>query len=219
MSRPMRRSFQLLPFVFALWFAMGVRTARAADSDDVQSLLEEPRSRQGYWIGFGPSGVAANLREHGKDRGIYSGWTGTFRIGGLVTKRMGLGLLVEYFPFGGGISKGSDAGTVGGLSLEGSAQLWRNLSAHTGFGIGYVLVKDPKAIDSGYRGGGGSYLLLGASYDFFLNKQLTGGWAITPTVDFHVMPQGNITYVSMMFGVQLTWWSGLPDNMLRLPEE
>jgi hypothetical protein len=212
----MRRSFKLLPFVLALCLALGVRAARAEEGD-VQ--LEEPRQRQGYWIGFGPTGIAANLRENGKDRGIYGGWTGTFRIGQLVTKRLGLGLLVEYFQYAGGISKGSDAGSLGGLTLEGSAQLWRNLSAHTGFGIGYVMVKDPNALDTSLRGGGGAYLLLGASYDIFLNRKLTGGWAITPTLDFHLMPDGNIKFLSMMFGVQLMWWSGLPDSMLRLPEE
>ena len=214
--RLMRRSFKLLPFVLALCLALGVRAARAEEGD-VQ--LEEPRQRQGYWIGFGPTGIAANLRENGKDRGIYGGWTGTFRIGQLVTKRLGLGLLVEYFQYAGGISKGSDAGSLGGLTLEGSAQLWRNLSAHTGFGIGYVMVKDPNALDTSLRGGGGAYLLLGASYDIFLNRKLTGGWAITPTLDFHLMPDGNIKFLSMMFGVQLMWWSGLPDSMLRLPEE
>jgi hypothetical protein len=213
----MRRSFQILPLVIASFFALGARTVHAEDSGDVK--LEEPRQRQGYWIGFGPTGIAADLRENGKDRGIYGGWTGTFRIGQLVTERLGLGLLVEYFDYAGGISKGSDAGSTGGITLEGSARLWRNLSAHTGFGIGYVMVKDPNALDTSLRGGGGSYLLLGASYDIFLDKKRTGGWAITPIIDFHLMPHGNITFVSMMAGFQLTWWSGLPDNMLRLPEE
>jgi len=213
----MRRSIQLLPFVLALFFSLGARTARAEDDGDVK--LEAPRQRQGYWIGFGPTGIAAHLRENGKNRGIYGGWTGTFRIGQLITKRLGLGLLVEYFDYAGGIGKGSDKGSIGGITLEGSAQLWRNLSAHTGFGIGYVMVKDPNALDTSLRGGGGSYLLLGASYDIFLDRKLTGGWAITPIVDFHLMPHGNITFVSMMAGIQLTWWSGLSDSMLRLPEE
>ncbi|MBN2575519.1 MAG: hypothetical protein JXP73_13225 [Deltaproteobacteria bacterium] len=207
-----------LALVFSL--GLGLSAARADDASDGHPLLEEPRSRQGYWIGFGATGIAAQLWENGKDRGIYGGWTGTFRIGQLITKRLGLGLLVEYFDYAGGISKGSDAGTTGGITIEGSCLLWRDLSVHTGFGIGYVLVKDPNAIDDSYRGGGGSYLLLGASYDIFpLKKKLTGGWALTPIVDLHVMPQGNIKFMSLMAGLQITWWSGLPDNMLRLSEE
>jgi hypothetical protein len=216
-----RRSFTL-SFAAALAFLLllGSRTARADDSSDGRPLLEEPRSRQGYWIGFGPTGIAAQLWENGKDRGIYSGWSANFRIGQLITKRLGLGLLVEYFPYEGGISKKTDAGTTGGITIEGSCQMWRDLSVHTGFGVGYVLIKDPNAIDSSYRGGGGSYLLLGTSYDIFpFKKKLTGGWALTPTLDLHVMPQGNVKFVSLMFGLQFTFWSGLPDNMLRLPEE
>ncbi len=209
----------VLVFALALGATLGSRAARAEESDG-RPVLEEPRQRQGYWIGFGATGVAANLWENGKDRGIYGGWTGTFRIGQLVTKRLGLGLLVEYAGGYDFIRKGSDKGTTGGITIEGSCQLWRNLAAHTGFGIGYVLVKDPNAIDSSYRGGGGSYLLLGTSYDIFpLKKKLTGGWALTPTVDLHVMPQGNIKFMSLMFGLQFTFWSGLPDNMLRQPEE
>jgi hypothetical protein len=216
----MRRSFQLLPFVLALLFALGSRTARADESSDGTPLLEEPRQRQGYWIGFGPTGIAAQLNENGKNRGIYTGFTGTFRIGQLVTKRLGLGLMVEYLMGYEQLGKGTDKGSIGGLTLEGSCQLWKNLSAHTGFGIGYVMVKDPNAIDDSLRGGGGSYLLLGASYDIFpFQKKLTGGWALTPTIDLHLMPDGNVTFVSVMAGIQLMWWSGLPDNMLHLPEE
>jgi hypothetical protein len=216
----MRRSFQILPLLLALFFALGTRTAHADESSDGTPLLEEPRQRQGYWIGFGPTGIAAQLSENGKDRGIYTGFTGTFRIGQLITKRLGLGLMVEYLMGYERLGKGSDKGSIGGLTLEGSCQLWRNLSAHTGFGIGYVMAKNPNALDDSLRGGGGSYLLLGASYDIFpFQKKLTGGWALTPTVDLHIMPDGNITFVAVMAGVQLMWWSGLSDNMLNLPEE
>jgi hypothetical protein len=187
-----------------IWFGLlvlvllgtGLRAAHADELSDSQSLLEEPRSRQGYWIGFGASGIAARLTEDGKNRGVYSGWTGTFRIGQLITRRLGLGLLVEYI---GGISKGSDKGSLGGLIMEGSYLAW---------------------IDTSLRGGGGSYLLLGASYDLFpFKKRLTGGWAFTPVVDLHIMPDGSIHFFSLLAGLQVTWWSGLPNNMLRLPEE
>ena len=200
----------------ALCVGLAARAARAQDGEG-HPVLEEPRSRQGYWIGFGASGIAAQLNENGKDRGIYRGWTGTFRIGQLLTKRLGLGLLVEYI---GGVGKGSDKGSIGGITLEGSLLAWRDLSLHTGFGIGYIMLSDKEALDTSLRGGGGSYLMLGASYDLFpLKKKLTGGWALTPVIDFHVMPDGNIKFLALMAGVQITWWSGLPDSMLNLPEE
>jgi hypothetical protein len=198
-------------------FGSGLRAVHADELSDSQTLLEEPRSRQGYWIGFGASGIAAQLNEEGKNRGIYGGWTGTFRIGQLVTRRLGLGMLVEYT---GGISKGTDKGSLGGLVLEASFLAWKDLSVHGGFGIGYIMVSDKQAIDTSLRGGGGSYLLLGASYDLYpFKKRLTGGWAFTPVVDFHVMPDGNIHFLAVIAGVQATWWSGLPNNMLHLPED
>jgi hypothetical protein len=221
MMRPVHRRFcsLVVAAALALGLGLGSRAARAQESEG-RPVLEEPRSRQGYWIGFGATGIAANLWENGKDRGIYSGYTGTFRIGQLITRRLGLGLLVEYLMGYGRLGKGSDKGSMGGITIEGSLLAWRDLSLHTGFGIGYVMVSDKEALDTSLRGGGGSYLLLGASYDIFpLKKRLTGGWAITPVVDFRLMPHGNIKFASVMAGLQITWWSGLPDNMLNLPEE
>ena len=178
--------------------------------------LEQPRARQGYWIGLGSVGVDSYLTEEGKNRGVYTGYGFTFRVGQLLTERLGLGLLVEI----GTLKKGSDKGMVGGLTLEGSATLWRGLSAHTGMGLGFVDLTDQSSQDKSLRGGAGSYFLLGASYDFFpWRRRLTGGWALTPTVDFRVMPDGNIHAYTMFAGLQVVWWSGLPRQMLFLPEE
>ena len=178
--------------------------------------LEQPRARQGYWIGLGSVGVASYLTEEGKNRGVYTGYGFTFRVGQLLTERLGLGLLVEI----GTLKKGSDKGMVGGLTLEGSATLWRGLSAHTGMGLGFVDLTDQSSQDKSLRGGAGSYFLLGTSYDFFpWRRRLTGGWALTPTVDFRVMPDGNIHAYTMFAGLQVVWWSGLPRQMLILPEE
>jgi hypothetical protein len=193
----------------------------SGDSGDSRSLLEMPRARQGYWIGFGFYGIASNLIEEGHDHGIYSGWGYTFRIGQLITERLGLGLLYESAgSIMGSIRKNNDKGGLGGLILEGDATLWRNLSVHGGFGIGYIYVSDKTALDTSLRGGAGSYMTLGLMYDFFpLRKRLTGGWAITPTLDFRVMPDGNIHAYTLLAGVQIIRWSGLSDNMLILPEE
>ena len=205
----MRR--QLLVSLAALVVLAGgaARSARA-------QTLEQPRARQGYWIGLGSVGVASYLTEEGKNRGVYNGYGFTFRVGQLLTERLGLGLLVEI----GTLKKGSDKGMVGGLTLEGSATLWRGLSAHTGMGLGFVDLTDQSSQDKSLRGGAGSYFLLGTSYDFFpWRRRLTGGWALTPTVDFRVMPDGNIHAYTMFAGLQVVWWSGLPRQMLILPEE
>jgi hypothetical protein len=38
-------------------------------------------------------------------------------------------------------------------------------------------------------------------------------------VDLHGSADGDIRFLAVLAGLQLTWWSGLPDNMLHLPEE
>jgi len=200
-------------------FLLGVldwRTARAEYAGDSSSLLEEPRARQGYWLGFGLSRVESQLNEEGKNRGFYGGQGFTFRLGELITRRLGIGMLFEY----GNVQKGSDQGHIVGLTMEGSCALWRELSIHSGFGVGAVYVSDKKALDTSLRGGAGAYLLLGTSYDLFpWRNRLTGGWSITPSVDLRVLPDGNIHALAILAGVQIMWWSGLAENMLRLPED
>jgi hypothetical protein len=199
-----------------LLLSLGPRLSHAEDAGDSRSLLEEPFARQGYWIGLGVSRAEAQLNEEGKNRGFYGGQAYAFRLGELVTRRLGIGMLLEY----GSIQKGSDQGHIVGLTMEGSCTLWRNLSIHSGFGVGAVYVSDKKALDTSLRGGGGSYLLLGTSYDFFpWRRRLTGGWSITPSVDFRVMPDGNMHALAILAGAQIMWWSGLARNMLALPEE
>lgn len=205
----MRRHLLFVLLAVALALGGSTRTARAQS-------LEQPRARQGYWIGLGLLQMASHIDEKGENKGLYTGGGFTFRIGQLVTERLGLGMLVEY----GGLGKGSDKGSAGGLTIEGSMTLWRGLSAHTGLGVGFVMLTDNNTKEKELRGGGGSYFLGGLSWDFYpLRKRVSGGWAITPTVDFRAMPDGNIHAYSVFAALQVTWWSGLPRNMLILPEE
>jgi len=217
----MRVLLASVALVLVTGFCRAALAQDPGESGDSRSLLEMPRARQGYWIGFGFYGIASTLVEEGHNRGIYSGWGYTFRIGQLITERLGLGLVYESAgSMMGGIKKNNDKGGLGGLILEGNATLWRNLSVHGGFGVGYIYVSDKTALDTSLRGGAGSYTTLGLMYDFFpWRKRLTGGWAITPTLDFRVMPDGNIHAYTLLAGVQIIRWSGLADNMLVLPEE
>jgi hypothetical protein len=201
--------------VFTGLAALAVLSAIAARPARAQTL-ELPRARQGYWIGVGATEVISHFTEEGKNRGFYTGTAFSFRIGELLTERFGLGMVVEY----GSIKKGSDQGALGGLTLEGSATLWHGLSTHAGLGLGLVYVTDDSSLDKTLRGGYGSNFLAGVSYDYYpWRKRLTGGWAVTPTVDFRAMPDGNIHAYSVLAGLQVVWWSGLSRNMLKLPEE
>ena len=185
------------------------RLARAQD-------LEEPRARQGYWLALGLGSGGAELVDKGKSLGLYPASGFSLRIGQMLTRRIGVGLAIDYAA----IKKHADAGGLGNLAMEVSANLWRNLAVHSGAGFGFVMLTDQNSDDKKLRGGAGACLLAGASYDFFpWRNRLTGGWAITPTVDFRVMPDGNIHAYTMLAGVQIVRWSGLSDNMLILPEE
>jgi hypothetical protein len=178
--------------------------------------LEEPRARQGFWLGFGATGVGAQLVEKGKLIGIYPGGAFSFRVGQLLTRRLGVGFSFDYAY----IRKNGNVGGLEGLAIEVNANLWRNLSVHSGAGFGVVTLTDQNSEDKTLRGGAGSYYLAGVSYDFFpLRKRLTGGWALTPTINFRAMPDGNIHSYTLFAGLQVIRWSGLSDNMLNLPPE
>lgn len=221
MRRPMSTVSRILCLAALVAGAMTVTTkpALADESSDERPVLEDPRSRQGYWIGFGVSGVGAQVWEKGHDRGVYGGYSGTFRVGQLLTQRFGLGLLIEYTGGFSTIGKGTDKGQFDGLTLEASYLVWKDLSVHAGFGLGVLLLKDSASLNQDYRAGGGAYFLAGASYDLFpLKKKLTGGWAITPVIDLHGSPDGDLHFLALFGGIQITWWSGLPDNMLKLED-
>jgi hypothetical protein len=209
------RRIGLLTMAHLLGALLGAK-AHAYEADE-HPILEEPRERQGYWIGVGVSGVGLRAWEHGHSQGPYTGYAGTFRIGQLLTERLGIGILVEYPS---SVVMGADKGSLYGLTMEGSYRAWRNLAVHAGLGIGVVLLKNSDDLNPSTRAGGGAYGLVGASYDLFPQKaRRTGGWAITPTVDLHGSTDGDFRFLAVLAGLQVTWWSGLSDNMLKLPEE
>jgi hypothetical protein len=178
--------------------------------------LEEPRARQGYWIGLGPMGAGAQLVEKGKLIGVYPGGGLTLRLGQMLTRRLGLGLLLDYAY----VQKNQDAGSLGGLAIEVNLNLWRDLSVHAGAGFGFVMLTDQNTEEKALRGGAGSSLLAGLSYDFFpWRNRLTGGWAVAPTISFRAMPDGDIHSYAVFAGVQVIRWSGLPRKMLTLFDE
>lgn len=182
-----------------------VRHAQAQD-------LEEPRARQGYYIGLGLAQGGTSLTEKGHGLGTFGSGAYTLRFGQLLTRRIGLGLQLDL----GGAKKGNQTSSYGGLTLEASVAVWRNLAIHAGTGLGFVIVDAPDDEEEDLRGGGGVYYVIGASYDFFpWRKRLTGGWAVTPTFDVHVSPDGNVKMLSFFVGVQVIRWSGLPENQLK----
>ena len=195
-----------------LGFAATVVAANVAQAQ----LLEQPRGRQGYWVGVAVGGAGATLAEDKKGTRFLSGSGFTLRLGELVTQRLGLGLLLEWSS----IKTGGDQGGVGMLGVEGSYNPWRNLSVKSAAGFGVIMLTDQNTEEKKLRGGAGATLSLGAAYDFYpWRNRLTGGWALTPTVDARYMPDGDIHGLTVLAGLQVTYWSGLTRNHLILPEE
>jgi hypothetical protein len=178
--------------------------------------LETPRARQGYWVGVGLAYAAPRVVEEGTDKGFYQANVLQVRLGQLITEHLGLGLFFES----GGLAKNKDKGSIGGLGMEANLNVWRNLGVGVGAGFGFVMLTDDATEAKTLRGGAGSYAMLGASYDFFpWRHRLTGGWAVTPSLDVRIMPDGNVKTYTGFLGVRVTWWSGLERNMLKLPED
>lgn len=178
--------------------------------------LEEPRDRQGYWLSLALTNGGASLTEKKKGTRFLPGGGITLRLGELVTQRLGLGLVLDWS----GLKSGGDQGGVGMLGVEGSYNPWRKLSIKSAVGFGAVMLTDQNTKEKELRGGAGATVSLGAAYDFFpWRNRLTGGWALTPTIDIRYFPDGDIHGVSILGGLQITYWSGLARNQLLLPEE
>jgi opacity protein-like surface antigen len=187
----------------------------AAPTTARAQALEEPRARQGYWLALGLNSGGSRLVEKGKSLGVYQTSGFSLRIGQTLTRAIGVGLAIDYAR----VKKNADAGGLGNLAMEVSLNPWRNLAVHAGAGLGFVMVTDQNSEEKSLRGGAGTCLLAGASYDFFpWRNRLTGGWAITPTINFRAMPDGDVHAYAVFAGVQVIRWSGLPKNMLVPPE-
>lgn len=188
-------------------------------SSDIAKLaqaqeLEAPRARQGYWLALGISGGGAELVEKGKHLGLYPAYGFSLRVGQMLTRRIGVGLTLDYAA----MKKNQDSGALGDLVMEASLNPWRNFAVHAGAGFGVVMVTDDSSEDRKLRGGVGGALLAGASYDFFpWSDRLTGGWAITPTLAFRAMPDGDVHAFAIIASLQVIRWSGLPSKMLVPP--
>ena len=86
-----------------------------------------------------------------------------------------------------------------------------------GAGIDIVSLSSKNGTDKSTRGTVGSGYFLGASYDWFFTHRLTGGWALTPTVEARYVPGDTASAFVGIVGLQIVYWTGLPRNQLELP--
>jgi len=195
----------------AVFVAVALACAGKARAQD----LEPPRHRQGYYLSGGLYGAVTVARENGDTLGPWGGTAFALRLGQLVTRRFGLGLMIEQ----GGTSGDGQKATVAALGVEASWAIVRNLAVRGGVGVGFMRLQNPSdPFESSTRGVTGTWYSLGLAYDLFLSKtRLTGGFAITPVVAARLVPGGDSSGYVTFFGADFTWWTGLPRNQLDLP--
>jgi hypothetical protein len=200
-------------FTAALVAAILAAAVSPALADD--ELTETPRSRQGYYLAFGQNLTLAHVEEEGDGLGTFVGHGTTLRAGQLLTARFGLGLAIDF----GGASNDPQDAILFALGVAGQAEVARNLAVHAGIGVGVVTLDDTRDDDEELRGAYGAAFTVGLSYDWFLGHRLTGGWALTPSVWLRAVPSQDVDAFVGLFGIEITYWTGLAKNQLALPPD
>ncbi|MDZ4697296.1 MAG: hypothetical protein SGI86_19315 [Deltaproteobacteria bacterium] len=187
-------------------------------------LLESPGLHQGYYASLGIYGLSTiNWEEGDQLNGAWFGTGNALRLGQMVTRTLGLGLAIDWGGTEGEANGRKQTSSIGALSMEGQWVPIDRLSLLVGTGVGFaqykynkILPDEPEAL----RGGAGAMFLLGASYDFFpYRKPLSGGLALSPTVRVRFLPSETADMLGVFFGLDITWWTGLPKNQLDLPPD
>ena len=210
----MRSTMSTRTLVTVATVALTSLTTVAAEAQ----LLEQPRRRQGYYLSATMLGGTSYVREEGESLGTFNGSTTNLRMGQLLTRRIGLGLQIDF----GSTKNGTQTNTSQGLGLEGHFELVRNLAVHGGFGLGVMRLQDSSVKNEELRGAFGAQYNLALSYAWFPfrgSPTKSGGFALTPTLQARFIPGDNATSVTTMLGLDIGWWTGLPRNQLELPPE
>lgn len=195
--------------------ATAVAVTSVADAQPSTTIIEPPRHRQGYYVAAGVLGLVNQNWDDGDSLGVWPGSAYSLRLGQLLTRRFGMGLFLDV---GGSAKEKRTAGLIGfGLDLQ--FELARNLATRGGFGLGVVTLTNDADPDEKLRGSYGASYFLGLSYDWFWNRsRLTGGWAVTPVIQARAIPGDPVVSLMGFFGVELSYWTGLPRHQLELPE-
>ena len=176
--------------------------------------LEPPGPRQNYYLSLGFHNGVIQTWEDDESLGAWYSSGFTIRLGQMLTRRLGLGLQI----FSGASRKGEENSTTFGLGLEGQVALTGRLALNGGLALGVLQLHDNRVMKEELRGAFGAEYSLGVSYDFFpYKKKLSGGLGLAPIVQVRFLPGDTATSVSLLAGLHVTWWTGLPRNQLDLP--
>ena len=197
----------------ALLFGLAARPAYA-QSASPSAQLEEPKPRQGHFIGLGLHGIGAMAFD--ESRGTRTPTFGqgfSLRLGESVTDWLSLSLA---FALGSTHGERRDALTLGRFGITSQWYFSERWFVQAGFGAINAQGPDPEDYDLN-RGRYGDVYLTGVGYDFYLSdRQQSGGWVLTPMLTADVGPDTKFTTTSLWLGIELSWWNGLSRDKLNL---
>jgi hypothetical protein len=177
--------------------------------------LEEPEPTQGHFIALGFHGIGAMAFD--ADRGTRDPTLGqavSLRLGESVTDWLTLSLA---FAIGSTSGEPRDSLTLGRFGITSQWYFTDRWFIQAGFGALYAQGPDPEDHDLS-RGRYGDVYLAGVGYDFYISDGTqSGGWVLTPMLSADVGPDSDFTTTSLSIGIELSYWTGLARDKLKLP--
>lgn len=190
------------------------RLASAQSAPPPQVELEEPKPRQGHFIAAGVYGIGAmGFDESRGTRDPTFGQGFTLRLGESLTRWLSLSLSAGI-----GTTYGPKRDKLSLIRFGVSTQWYvtERWSLQAGFGATNGQGPDPQDYGRN-RSRYGAFGLAGIGYDFYLtNGAQSGGWLVTPMMTADVGPASKLTTTSLWVGIELSYWTGVSRDKLRL---
>jgi hypothetical protein len=197
--------------------AEGAPPEQAPDASGEQPDLAVPRPNQGHFLSVALlSAAAVGLDSARPNRSWTPGFGVNVQLGEAVTDWLDLGI---GFAYGRTFGDDDDRLTFGRLSLHSQWYLDPRWFARLDIGAGSVSGPDPRN-PSRSRGGYGDMYALGVGANVFLSPGTqSGGWVLSPVVGVELAPSDDLSAVIGWVGLELSLWSGLSKDKLRLPTD
>jgi hypothetical protein len=198
--------------IFAILLACGTAHPALARAQST----EPPRPRAGYYVAFGLSGGAHRIAQDDRSDELALGLANALRFGQMVTPHFGLGLRLD---FGGGQAGERQASSVA-LAIEAQWEVATHLALLASIGPAVVALSNADDPAEDQDATYGAAYALGVSYDFFIGVgQRSGGFALSPALGFRFVPGEEVSALSVVLGIEFTYFTGLPRDQLELPED
>jgi hypothetical protein len=189
-------------------------TEQATTTEQPEVQLVPPKTSQGHFIALGLYGVGAMAFD--PNRGTRAPTVGegfSLRLGENVTPWLDLGVAFAYASTQG---NPEDTLTFGRLGIQSQWYPSRNWFAQFGFGATSASGLDPEDLElTRNRYGAVFWTGIGTNIPIS-NRFRSGGWTLTPVATLEIAPGGMFTSTALWLGLEVSFWSGLSRNKLKL---